>query len=161
MIRAQRRDKHNRNLIHSSKTVCVCRLSQPDHRCFRSESVTKKYVFNFFRKLICVFLERISNFCCPLRFWTMEHSSDLDHWNEVSSPFAMAEAWELSCHQNAAEIIKLLLITVKSIVGFSNLILSYKKKQRRSETFSTKPKVKSNEIKWDAVLLPLLSTGKT
>ena len=36
-MRAQRRDNHNRNLTHSSKTVCVFRLGQPDHQEFKSE----------------------------------------------------------------------------------------------------------------------------
>ena len=61
MIRAQRRDNHNRNATHSSKNRLRLCLSQPDHRGFKSEKpVQKKYVFTFFRKLICVFAERIS-----------------------------------------------------------------------------------------------------
>ena len=55
VIRAQRRDKHNRNLTHSSKTMAfVVWANQTTDDLSR-----KNYVLNFFRKLICVFVERV------------------------------------------------------------------------------------------------------
>ena len=95
MIRAKRRDKHIRNPTLSSKNRLHLSSGQTDHRGFKSESMTKKIRFQF---LPCVFAKRISkgssfqSLGAATEKALLEHSADLDHWNEVSVPFAMAEA---------------------------------------------------------------------
>ena len=45
MIRAQKRDKHNRNQTHCLKTVCFCRLAQPEHQGSKSEKPDQQKMF--------------------------------------------------------------------------------------------------------------------
>ena len=85
-IRAQRRDKHNLNQTHNSKTICICGVGQPDHRELKSEKPDQKIRFQFPAETNLCFQR--ANFYGM--FISKSRCSNIK--GPAALPFAMAEA---------------------------------------------------------------------